>query len=106
MRCVKILERPNEIYPFAVDQTTGEVPLQLADRTALVALCGRLGWAIQDDSQPADISRGADLFQRIERRRDSRLAKPAKHRLGGATKYTSARKRRASRAAASSVGTR
>jgi hypothetical protein len=105
MRCVKILERPNETYPFAaVDQTTGEVPLQLADRTALVALCGRLGWAIQDDSQPAEVSRGADLPQHISERR--RLAKPAKHRLGGATKYTSARKRRASRAAASSAGRR
>jgi hypothetical protein len=108
MRCVKIIERPNETYPFAaIDQATGEVPLQLADRAALVALCGRLGWTIQDDSQPADVPRGADLPQPIsERHRDRRPAKPARHRVGGATKYTRARKRRSSRAVALSAGRR
>jgi hypothetical protein len=57
MRCVRIVDRPNETYRFAaVDQATGEVPLQLADRAALVALCERLGWTIQDDSQPVGLT--------------------------------------------------
>jgi hypothetical protein len=108
MRCVKIIKRPNETYPFAaLDQATGEIPPQLADRADLVALCGRLGWTIQDDSQRAGITRAADLPQPIsERYWARRPAKPVRHRLGGATKYTSARKRRSSRAAASSGGRR
>jgi hypothetical protein len=33
MRCVWIIEGPNETYPFAaIDQATGEFPLQLAPR--------------------------------------------------------------------------
>ena len=108
MRGVKIIKRPNETYPFAaLDQATGEIPLQLADRADLVALCGRLGWTIQDDSQRAGITLAADLPQPIsERYRDRRPAKRVRHRLGSATKYTSARKRRSSRAAASSAGRR
>jgi hypothetical protein len=108
MRRVKIIERPNETYLFAaIDQATGEVPLQLADRAALVAICGRLGWTIQDDSQPNGIPRAADSSQPIsERHRARRPAKPVRHRLGGATKYTSARKRRSSRAVGSSAGRR
>jgi hypothetical protein len=108
MRCVKIVERPNETYPFAaIDQATGEVPLRLTDRAALVALCGRLGWAVQNDSQPAGTPRSADLLQRAgERHRAHRPHNPVRHRLGGATKYTSARKRRSSRAVASSAARR
>jgi hypothetical protein len=102
MRCVKIVEHPNETYSFAaIDQATGEVPLRLADRTALVVLCGRLGWAIHDDTQAASLRHSADLPpQRMsERHRGRRSGKQARRRLGGATKYTSARKRRSSRAA-------
>jgi hypothetical protein len=66
MRCVKIVERPSETYVFAaIDQATGEVSLQLTDRAALVALCRRLGWSIQDDSVPASAPHGIDLLQRI-----------------------------------------
>ena len=108
MRCVKIVERPNETYPFAaIDQSTGEIPLQLTDRAALVALCGRLGWTIQDDSQRAGTLRAVDLPQPVRERHPTRRpAKRARHRVGGATKYTSARKRRSSRAVASSAGQR
>jgi hypothetical protein len=108
MRHVKIIERPNETYPFAaIDQQTGEIPLRLAERGDLVALCDRLGWVVQEDSQPAGAPRSADLSQRIgERHRAHRPGNPVRHRLGGATKYTSARKRRGTRAAASSAGRR
>jgi hypothetical protein len=47
MRRVRIIERAGETYTYAaLDQETGEVPLQLADRAALVALCERLGWVL------------------------------------------------------------
>ena len=98
----RAIKNPHETYSFAaIDQVTGEVPLRLADRTALVVLCGRLGWAIQDDTQAASLRQSADLPpQRMgERHRGRRSGKPARRRLGGATKYTSARKRRSSRAA-------
>lgn len=91
MRCVKIVEHPNETYSFAaIDQATGEVPLRLADRTALVVLCGPL--AIQDDTQAASLRLSSDLPpQRMgERHRGRRSGKPARRRLGGATKYTRA----------------
>jgi hypothetical protein len=43
MRRIKIVENANETYSFAaIDQQTGEVPLRLADRTTLLALCDRL----------------------------------------------------------------
>jgi hypothetical protein len=96
MRRVKIIERPNETYTFAaIDQQTGEIPLQLTERGDLVALCGRLGWVVQEDSQSAGAARTADLPQRIgERHRARRPGDRVRHRQGGATKYTSARKRR------------
>jgi hypothetical protein len=69
MRHVKIIERPNETYPFAaIDQQTGEIPLRLTERGDLVALCDRLGWVVQEDSQPAGALRSADLSQRIGER--------------------------------------
>jgi hypothetical protein len=41
---VLIVGKPNETYSYAaVDQQTGEVPLRLTDRHALVALCQRVG---------------------------------------------------------------
>jgi hypothetical protein len=50
MRHVKIIERPNETYPFAaIDQQTGEIPLRLTERGDLVALCDRLGWVVRED---------------------------------------------------------
>jgi len=54
MRRVQIVEKPNETYSYAaVDQQTGEVPLRLSDRHALVALCQRLGWAVEEKSKSA-----------------------------------------------------
>ena len=96
MRRVKVIEQPNETYPFAViDQQTGEIPLRLSERADLVALCNRLGWVIQDDLQSAGAPQPADLPQRIgERPRARRPGNPARHRKGGATKFTSSVKRR------------
>ena len=52
MRRVRIVERPGETYTYAaVDRETGEVPLQLADRAALIALCERLGWAVHEEKR-------------------------------------------------------
>ena len=52
MRRVRIVERPGETYTYAaVDRETGEVPLQLADRAALIALCERLGWAVHEETR-------------------------------------------------------
>ena len=34
----------------------------------MVALCDRLGWVVQEDSQPAGAPRSADLSQRIGER--------------------------------------
>jgi hypothetical protein len=95
MRHVKIIESPNETYPFAaIDQQTGEIPLRLTERDDLVALCDRLGWVVQEDSQSAGAARAADLPQRIgERYRARRPGNRVRHRQGGATKFTSARKR-------------
>jgi len=110
MRHVKIVERPNETYPFAaIDQQTGEIPLRLTERGDLVALCDRLGWVVQEDSQSAGAARAADLPQRIgERYRARGPGNRMRHRQGGATKFTSARKRQreAQRAPAESTGTR
>ena len=94
MRRVKVIEQPNETYPFAViDQQTGEIPLRLSDRADLVALCNRLGWVIQDDLQSAGALQPADLPQRIgERPRARRPGNRARHRKD-ATKYTSSVKR-------------
>jgi hypothetical protein len=96
MRRVKVIEQPNETYPFAViDQQTGEIPLRLSDRADLVALCNRLGWVIQDDLQSAGAPQPADLPQRIgEHPRARRPGNRARHRKGGATKYTNSVKRR------------
>ena len=87
MRRVRIIERAGEIYSYAaVDRETGEVPLQLADRAALVALCERLGWAIQEK-------------KRANKPRDGRPRTGGRHRshprrrVGGSSKYISARKR-------------
>jgi hypothetical protein len=59
------------------------------------------------DQQRAGTLRAADLPQPVRERHPTRRpAKRARHRVGGATKYTSARKRRSSRAVASSAGQR
>jgi hypothetical protein len=86
MRFVKIIERPNETYGFAaIDLDTGEVPLRLSDRDALVALCRRLDWAVQGESNALEWSR-MSLRQRQRRGR-------ARQRVGGGTKFIKARKR-------------
>ena len=54
MRRVLIVEKPNETFSYAaVDQQTGEVLLRLSDRHALVALCQRLEWAVEEKSESA-----------------------------------------------------
>jgi hypothetical protein len=72
MRRVQIVEKPNETYSYiAVDQQTGEVPLRLSDRHALVALCQRLGWAVEEnphgkqgrDSEPVNATGHIDAKQ-------------------------------------------
>jgi hypothetical protein len=95
MRRVKIIERPNETYTFAaIDQQTGEIPLQLTERGDLVALCDRLGWVVQEDSQSAGAARAADLPQRIgERHRARRPGNRVRHRQGGAQALGSAGER-------------
>jgi hypothetical protein len=92
MRRVKIVERPSETYPYAaVDQKTGEIPLRLPDRATLIALCGRLGWTVHEESTRAGKD-AADLQQRIGVRGTGYTARRGDHRrrLGGASKYTSA----------------
>ena len=50
MRHIKIVERLGETYSYAaVDQKTGEIPLRLPGRATLIALCGRLGWAVHEE---------------------------------------------------------
>ena len=87
MRRVRIIERAGETYTYAaVDRETGEVPLQLADRAALVALCERLGWAVHEEKRaggPRDARQRTNERHRTHPRR----------RVGGSSKYTSARKR-------------
>ena len=86
MRRVRIIERAGETYTYAaVDRETGEVPLQLADRTALVALCERLGWAVHEKKRAGP----RDARQRTNERHRSH----PRRRVGGSSKYTSARKR-------------
>lgn len=93
MRCIKIVERLGETYPYAaVDQKTGEILLRLPDRATLIALCGRLGWAVHEESKSASQVCAADVQQRAAAGHTTR-----RHRLGGASKYTSARRRRAGR---------
>ena len=91
MRCVRIIERPGETYTYAaVDRETGEVPLQLADRAALVALCERLEWAVHEEKradEPRDEGQRTGERHRTHRRR----------RVGGSSKYTSARIRQRDR---------
>jgi len=89
MRHIKIVERLGETYSYvAVDQRTGEIPLRLPDRATLIALCGRLGWAIHEESKSANQA----CAPRMQQRAAGRTAR--RHRLGGASKYTSARGRR------------
>ena len=101
MRRVRIIERAGETYTYAaVDRETGEVPLQLADRAALVALCERLGWVIHEEKRaggPRDERQPTGERHRTHPRR----------RVGGSSKYTGARKRQRDRTlAASSAGRR
>jgi hypothetical protein len=94
VRRVKIVERANETYAFAATDTeTGAILLRLSDRAALAELCHRLGWTVQGEPKSADETYPADLPQ--QRKRFGR----ARSRVGGATKFISARRRRERRAA-------
>jgi hypothetical protein len=89
MRHISIVERLGDIYSFAaVDQATGEIPLKLPDRATLVALCVRLGWTVDDDAKSA--GKAGPILQPRSARRIPR------HRLGGASAYTSSGRRRRS----------
>jgi hypothetical protein len=93
MRRVRIVEKLNETYSYAaVDQQTGEVPLRLSDRDALVALCQRLGWAVEEKSKSARETKPADLRQRTGERHRIHRGR-ARPRVGGVTKLISPRKR-------------
>jgi hypothetical protein len=90
MRRVQIVEKPNETYSYAaVDQQTGEVPLRLSDRHALVALCQRLGWAVEEKSKPA---RETTPRQRTGERHGTHR-RQARPRDRGITKFIGPRKR-------------
>ncbi len=94
MRNVQIVERANESYAFAATDTeTGAILLQLSDRDQLIALCHRLGWAVQGEPKSADETYPADLPQ--QRKRFGR----AKSRVGGGTKFVRASRRHQRRAA-------
>jgi len=94
MRRVQIVEKPNETYSYAaVDRQNGEVLLRLSDRHALVALCQRLGWAVEEKSESARETRPT---QRTRERRRTHQGR-ARPRVGGATKFISPRKRQEDR---------
>jgi hypothetical protein len=89
MRRVRIVEKLNETYSYAaVDQQTGEVPLRLSDRHALVALCQRLGWAVEEKLKSARETRPSPRTGERHRRHQGR----ARPKVGGATKFISPRK--------------
>jgi hypothetical protein len=88
MRRVQIVEKPNGTYSYAaVDLQTDEVLLRLSDRHALVALCERLGWAVEEKSESARETRPT------QRTRERRRQGQARTRVGEATKFISPRKR-------------
>jgi len=90
MRRVKIVETPSETYRYtAVDQETGEIPLRLPDRARLIALCAKLGWAVDMESRPSHQAPAPNKQQRATTGHITR-----RYRLGGASKYTSSRRRR------------
>ena len=68
MRHIKIVERLGETYSYAaVDQKTGEIPLRLPGRATLIALCGRLGWAVHEESKSASQACAPNMQQRAPR---------------------------------------
>jgi hypothetical protein len=88
MRRVRITERAGETYTYAaVDRETGEVPLQLADRAALVALWGGAVHEAKRAGGPRD-----ERQRTAERHRGH-----PRRRVGGHSNYTSAKKRRRDR---------
>ena len=59
MRCVKIVQQPNKAYPYAaVDQQTGGVVLRHHDEVALIALCRRLEWNMDDAEREREMRAG------------------------------------------------
>jgi hypothetical protein len=101
MRRVLIVEKPNETFSYAaVDQQTGEVLLRLRDRHALVALCQRLEWTVEEKSESANKPR-----QRTRERCRTHQGR-ARPRVGEATQFISPRKRQKGRILASEFLTR
>jgi hypothetical protein len=59
MRCVKIVQQRNKTYPYAaVDQETGGVVLRHHDQVALIALCHRLEWKMDDAEREREMRAG------------------------------------------------
>lgn len=93
MRHVNIVERPGEPYSFAaVNRQTGDILLRLSDRDALLGLCRRLGWTVHDEKSERVTDSYAPDGQKLAATR--RGHHQANRRLGGASKYTSAHRRR------------
>jgi hypothetical protein len=64
MRCVKIVQQPNKTYPYAaVDQQTGGVVLRHHDEVALIGLCRRLEWNVDDAEQEREMRAGRPAAQ-------------------------------------------
>jgi hypothetical protein len=75
MRHIKIVERRGETYSYAaVDQKTGEIPLRLSDRATLIALCGRLWWAVHEESKFASQAGAPNMQQRAATRHSCAIA--------------------------------
>jgi hypothetical protein len=74
MRRVQIVEKPTETYSYAaLDRQTGEVLLRLSDRHALIALCQRLEWAVEEKStrETSNEPGSAAAYIEVERGRES-----------------------------------
>jgi hypothetical protein len=90
MRHVKVITRTGEgSYRYAaVDCQTGDVLLQLSEAAALLALCQRLEWEVEQAAASSRQPKG--------KHRGTQCGKP-KRRVGGSSKYTIARRRRFAR---------
>jgi hypothetical protein len=66
MRHVKIVQQLEKTYPCAaIDQQTGGVVLRRHDVVALIALCRRLGWNMDDAERAKSVADGpAEGYER------------------------------------------
>jgi hypothetical protein len=77
MRSVKIIDEPDNTYPYAaIDRQTEEIPLRHHDRTELIALCRRLEWKIEEAEKGARA--GRQTSGRLERQVERSLKRSAK----------------------------